>query len=101
MVKVEYALDNNEGVMMLDSIGGYNSKKDILNSVNTSELMFSVIDDVLSKLKPNMDLTPDIPACSRDGDKRNIVTPESEAHRLGFSKLTLTINDLPAIIICV
>ena len=77
----------------------FESKNDILSSIETSDIEFTIIEDALKILKPDVDTTPIMYACERGGE-RNVISSKSEAERLGFSKLIAKIDDSEIVIIC-
>lgn len=98
MIKLEYVLEQISGELELKGLSNYESKTDVLDSIGTSEIEYSIIEEVLKVLKPEVDTTPVMYACERGGE-RNVISPESEAKRLGFSSLIANIDD-SRIVIC-
>ena len=98
MIKLDYVLEEKSGEVELSGLSNFESKADILISIETSEIEYSIIDEALKVLKPDVDTTPVMYACERGGE-RNLISPESEAKRLGFSSLIAIING-SRIVIC-
>lgn len=98
MIKLEYVLEESSGELELQKLSNYDSKDEVLASLETTDLEYTIIEDVLKILKPDVDTTPKMYACERGGE-RNVISPKSEAERLGFSKLIAKIDD-SQIVIC-
>jgi len=98
MIKLEYILEQGSGELKLEGLSNYKSKTDVLESIGTNEIKYSIIEEILKELKPEIDTTPVIYACERGGE-RNVISPQSEANRLGFSSLIANI-DGSKIVIC-
>jgi hypothetical protein len=99
MIKLEYVLEGNSGELELQGLSNYESKNDILSSIETSDIEFTIIEDALKILKPDLDTAPLMYACERGGE-RNVISPKSEANRLGLSKLIAKIDDSKIVICC-
>ncbi len=99
MINLEYVLEQDSGELELKGLSNYESKIEILESIGTNEIQYSIIEEVLKVLKPEVDTTPVIFACEKGGE-RNVISPESEANRLGFSSLIAKIDDSRIVICC-
>jgi hypothetical protein len=58
MIKLEYVLEGNSGELELQGLSNYESKNDILSSIETSDIEFTIIEDALKILKPDLDTAP-------------------------------------------
>ena len=90
MIKVEYEYQNQAGTLCLQKVSDYEGKQELIDSLNTSNIKYAIIEEVLSVIAPDVDPTPKMYACERGGE-RNVVSPSSEAVRLGFTKLEAAI----------
>ncbi len=97
MIKLNYVFGNESGVLELQGLSSY-TKEEILPSLGTSELQFTIIENALKVLNPSINPISLLSACERGG-MRNTIQPESEAKRLGFSKLVADIEGTE-IVIC-
>ena len=92
MIQVEYILGGVSGELQLLELNGFESKGEVLESIESSEFELTVLEDSLKVLKPELDTTPEIFA--QDRGKRNPpYSAKSEAERFGFSKFRASIDD--------
>ncbi|EJE8536185.1 hypothetical protein ACWOVX_004452 [Vibrio vulnificus] len=91
MVKVEYEFQGQSGSLELKSVTGYINEKELIDSLETSDIQEAILEEVLSLIAPGVDPLPEMDACERGGE-RNVVSSSSEAKRLGFNKLKATID---------
>ncbi|MGF1688388.1 hypothetical protein L4C36_17120 [Photobacterium japonica] len=99
MIKVNYVFKGKLGEIELGHLTSFESKEDVLESVGTSTLEHIITEDVLKILNSEIDPTPVLVARERGGDRGEPISPQSEAERLGFSKLVATIDDSKVVII--
>ena len=99
MIKLQYVFEGNSGELVLKSLSNYGSKNDVLESIETSDVEYAIIEDSLKTLKPDVDPTPQMYAQSRGGE-RHFISPKSEAIRLGFSTLIANIDNFEIVICC-
>ncbi|MDA3140380.1 hypothetical protein [Vibrio metschnikovii] len=87
MIKVEYILDGQEGELDLAGLTSFSSKEEVVESWGKSTtLEYYLVEDTLATLKPEVDAFPILHACERGGE-RNVISPESQAKKFGFTKL--------------
>jgi len=91
MIELKYEYQEKVGTLKLAELSGYSGKTDILGSIETSDLQYSIIEHALVHLSPEVDSMPVMYACERGGE-RNLISPSSEASRLGFTKLEAVID---------
>tara|TARA_B100001971_G_C18255072_1_gene581404 strand:- start:2635 stop:2934 length:300 start_codon:yes stop_codon:yes gene_type:complete len=92
MLKVEYIHEDNFGELELENLSGYSSKDEIESSINSSDIEYTLVEDLAKLLASDIDTTPQVYACERGGE-RNLISPESEARRFGFTKIIATIGN--------
>ena len=98
MIKVEYEYQKQTGTLDLPKVSDYEGKQELIDSLDISNLEYAIIEEVLSVIAPDVDPTPKMYACERGGE-RNVISPSSEAARLGFTKLEATIDGNEIIIL--
>ena len=75
MLKVEYIHEDNFGELELENLSGYSSKDEIESSINSSDIEYTLVEDLAKLLASDIDTTPQVYACERGGE-RNLISPE-------------------------
>ena len=99
MIKIDYIFNGDLGELELGYLTDFKSKDDILESVDKSMLEYIIVEDVLQILNPVINHIPVMVARKRGEYRGKPISPQSEAERLGFSKLVATIDESIVVII--
>ncbi|MGI2217102.1 hypothetical protein ACRN94_08960 [Shewanella baltica] len=69
MIELKYEYQDKVGSLILYEIVGYRGMQDLLNSLETSDIQFSIIEQALLVLNPEIDSSHEIYACERGGEE--------------------------------
>ena len=99
MMKLDCEFNSNKYNLELFELNDYYSKVEVLAAIEKEEdeLKYTIIEMALKEIDSSIDVSHFIFSSER-GEERNLVSPYSEAKRLGFTKLIANIYNVEVIV---